>query len=104
MYSCGAIGANGREEVGVLDAVYDIVQFLAVAREENPARSWSVAAADDIALDERGRIWSLVEGLVESLEAVGKVSSRMPVEACGMTVSISAPKRRLMLGDAYLAA
>lgn len=84
MYSCGPVGAYGGKEIRILDAMYNVVQLLAVAGEEYATRSWPVTAADDIALHELGRIRCLVEGLVEALEAVGKISSRVSMKACHM--------------------
>lgn len=34
VYGCGAVGAYGGEKVWILDAVYDVVQFLAIASKE----------------------------------------------------------------------
>lgn len=87
MYGCGAVGANSGKKVRIFNAVYDVVQFLAVAGKKYATRPWPVTAADDIALHELGRIRRLVKWLVEALEAIRKVSRGMPMEAWDVIVS-----------------
>ncbi len=50
----GPVGADRGEEVLRLEAVDDVVELLAVAREEDGARAGSVAYADNVALDDLG--------------------------------------------------
>ena len=64
MDSTGTIGADCREEVLRLVSVHHILQFLAVAGEEDGSRAGSVAHADDVTLAELRSIRRWREGLV----------------------------------------
>lgn len=88
VYSCGSVGPNSGEEVWIFQAMHDIVQFLAVSGEENATSSWSVSAADHVALHKWRTVRSLVEGHVKALESIREVGCRVFVEAChGVSVS-----------------
>lgn len=81
MYGCGAVGANSGKKVWIFYTVYNVVQLLAVAGEKYATRPWPVTAADNIALHELGRIWSLVKWLVEAFETIRKVSGGVSMKA-----------------------
>ena len=82
MYGAGAVGADGGEEVLRLEAVGDVVEFLAVAGEEEGACAGAVADADDVALDVGRAVGSRCEGLVVAALASGGVGYRVFVPAC----------------------
>lgn len=80
--SCGSVGANSGEEILVLHPMDRVIEFLAVASEEDATGSRAVSASNNIALDELRRVWCMVERLVEALHAIREVSHRMFVETC----------------------
>jgi hypothetical protein len=73
VYGAGAVGADGGEEVLRFEAVGDVVEFLAVAGEEEGAGAGAVADADDVALDVGRAVGGGCEGLVVAALARGGV-------------------------------
>lgn len=63
MYLARSIRSDGREEILRFQAVRDVIEFLAVAREENGSSAGTVADAYDVALVEWGAICCGSEGL-----------------------------------------
>lgn len=59
-----------------------VVEFFAVACEEDGAGAGAVADADDVTLVEGGRVGGTVKGLVVTALAEGCVSDRVFVPAC----------------------
>lgn len=82
VHGARAVGADGGEEVLGLKAVGDVVEFFAVAREEDAAGSRTVADSDDVALDEVGAVGGGGEGLVVAALASGGVGYGGFVPAC----------------------
>jgi hypothetical protein len=82
VYGAGAVGADGGEEVLRLEAVGDVVEFLAVAGEEKGAGAGAVADADDVALDIGRAVGGGCEWLVVATLAGGGVGYRVFVPAC----------------------
>jgi hypothetical protein len=80
--SCRTVGADSGEEVLVLHSVAHVVQLLAVPSEENATCSGTVPTADDVALDDLGPVWRVVEGLIKTSEPVREIGSRVLVKAC----------------------
>ena len=64
VHGAGSISADCGEEVLGFEAVGYIIEFLAVAREEDRAGTRAVADTNDVALDVGRAIWSGREGLV----------------------------------------
>ena len=77
-----ADGADGWEEVGRFETVDDLLEFLAVAGEEDGARAGTVAHADYVALDKRRAVVVLAEWLVVAAVAGGLICDGVFVEAC----------------------
>lgn len=82
-----AVGADGGEEVRCLEAVGDVVELLAVAREEDGAGARAVADADDVALNVGRSVGGGSEGLVVAALAGGGVGYGVFVPACDVSVS-----------------
>lgn len=59
-----------------------VVEFFAVACEEDGPGAGTVADADDVTLVEGGRVRGAVKGLVVAALAEGCVSNRVFVPAC----------------------
>lgn len=76
------VGADSREEVLRLETVDNLLELLAIAGEEDSARSRSVSDAYNVTLNEGRAIGCCVEGLVVPPRAVGLVRNRVFVEAC----------------------
>lgn len=73
MDGAGTVCADGGEEVLRFKAVGDVVEFLAVAGEEEGACAGTVADADDVALDVGRAVRGWGEGLVVAALAGGGV-------------------------------
>ena len=64
VHSAGAVCADGGEEILSFETVGYIVEFFAVASEEDGARAGAVADAYHVALDVGGAVGRRCEGLV----------------------------------------
>ena len=80
----GAVGAHGGEEVLVFKAVRDVVEFFAVACEEDGAGAGPIADAYYVALDVGRAVGGGGEGLVVPAGAGGGVGEGGAVPACEM--------------------
>lgn len=79
----GTVGADGGEEVEGFETVGGVVEFFAVAGEEDGAGAGTVADADDVTLVEGGGVGGAGEGLVVAALAEGGVGDGVFVVACG---------------------
>jgi hypothetical protein len=73
VHGAGPVRADGGEEVLRFEAVGDVVEFLAVAGEEEGSGAGAVADADDVALHVGGAVGGGGEGLVVAALAGGGV-------------------------------
>lgn len=64
MHGAGSVGADRGKEVLGFEAVGYVIEFLAVAREEERAGARAVADANDVALDVGRAVWSRGERLI----------------------------------------
>lgn len=84
MYLTRSVCAYRREEVLRLEAVCDVVEFLAVAGEEDGSGSRSVSNANDVSLDIGRSVGRRLEGLVVAAVSIGHVRYRRLVVAWDM--------------------
>lgn len=73
MYGAGPAGADGGEEVLRFQAMGYVVELLAIAREEDGAGAWTIADADNVALNVFRAVGGRGEGLVVAPGAGGGV-------------------------------
>ena len=89
MHLTRPVRAHRREEILRFEPAAHVVEFLAVAREEDLAGAWAVADADDVALDVVGGVGGGGEGLVVAAVASGEVGEGVFVVACcPVTISL----------------
>lgn len=81
VHLAGSVGADRREPVLRLVPVTDVLELLAVAREEHSARARAVSDAYDVALYVFGPVGIRMEGLVVPACAVGNVGHGVLMEA-----------------------
>jgi hypothetical protein len=81
MHDAGAIRTDGGEEVLRLEPVDDIVELLAVAREEQGSRARTVADADNVSLNILRAVVRGSEGLVVPSVTGRSISNGVFVEA-----------------------
>jgi hypothetical protein len=81
MHVAWSVCAYCREEVLGLEAVRNIVEFLAVTGKEERSGSWSIANANDISLYECWPVCGRLEGLVVSPVSIRHVRYRRLVVA-----------------------
>lgn len=85
MHSGRAGGADRGEEILRFQGMRDVVELLAVAGEEDGARTWSIADAYDIATDVGRCVGRWYKGLIESAVASRGVGNRGFMVACRVT-------------------
>ncbi len=78
----GTVRSEGGEEILSLEAMSDILEFLAVAGEEDGACEGTVAHPDNVALEILLSVGYRSEGLVVSTSSVGEISDGVFVKAC----------------------
>lgn len=79
-----AVGADGREEVLGFQAVGDVFELFAVAREEDGSGAWTVADADHVALFVGGCVLCARERLVVAPLTCRGVRDRPLVQTYGL--------------------
>jgi hypothetical protein len=83
-----SIRADCREEVLAFQIMRYVVEFLAIAGEEDCSRAWLIADAYHVALDKVGVVFSARKGLVMPPDAVGDVSEGVLVVSCHILLAI----------------
>ena len=81
MDNARAVGTDRGKEVRPLEAVYNILEFLAIPSEEDCACARSISDANNVALNEGRAILCPVEWLVISAMARGCVCNRVFMES-----------------------